>query len=133
FPEARKVVDEHATVEGKALLAQIEEMSTGAAIRRFRNVDIADYVDVSFEELFALPELRHVFELTRLGQKIPSMPVLLIQGVHDKIVDVADVDRLVKAYTEGGAGVSYHRDPLAEHLMLYPFALPTSLWKLAER
>ncbi|WP_292988551.1 lipase family protein [Mycobacterium sp.] len=133
FPEARKVVDEHATEDGKALLQEIEGMSTGGAIRRFRNFDIADYVDVSFEELFALPELRHVFEVTRLGQETPSMPVLLIQGVHDKIVDVADVDALVETYTEGGAAVSYHRDPLAEHLLLYPFAVPMSLWWLAQR
>ena len=133
FPEAKKVVDEHATEDGKALLAEIEGMSTGGAIRRFRNVDIADYVDLSFQELFALPELQHVFEVTRLGQKTPSMPVLLIQGVHDKIVDVADVDRLAQTYTQGGAAVSYHRDPLAEHLMLYPFAVPMSLWWLAER
>ena len=133
FPEARKVVDEHATEDGKALLAEIEGMSTGGAIRRFRNVDIADYVDLSFEELFALPELRHVFEVTRLGQNTPSMPVLLIQGVHDKIVNVADVDRLVQTYTDGGAAVSYHRDPLAEHLLLYPFAVPMSLWWLADR
>ena len=108
-------------------------MSTGGAIRRFRNVDIADFVDVSFQELFALPELQHVFEVTRLGQKTPSMPVLLIQGVHDKIVNVTDVDRLVQTYTDGGAAVSYHRDPLAEHLLLYPFAVPMTLWWLADR
>lgn len=133
FPEARKVVDEHATEDGKSLLAEIETMSTGGAIRRLRNVDIADYVDVSFEDLFALPELRHVFEVTRLGQKTPSMPVLLIQGVHDRIVDVADVDRLVQTYADAGAAVSYHRDPLAEHLLLYPLAVPMSLRWLAER
>ena len=54
FPEAKKVVDEHATEDGKALLAEIEGMSTGGAIRRFRNADIADYVDLSFQELFSL-------------------------------------------------------------------------------
>ncbi len=133
FPEAKKVVEEHASEVGKTLLVEIEEMSTGGAIRRFRNVDIADFVDVSFQELFALPELQHVFEVTRLGQKTPSMPVLLIQGVHDKIVNVTDVDRLVQTYTDGGAAVSYHRDPLAEHLLLYPFAVPMTLWWLADR
>ncbi|WP_255507063.1 lipase family protein [Mycolicibacterium sp. 018/SC-01/001] len=133
FPGARKVVDEHATEDGKALLLQIEGMSTGAAIRHFRNVDITAYVDVTLDELFALPELRHVFEVTRLGQKIPSMPVLLIQGVHDKIVSVADVDALVDTYTAGGAAVTYHRDPLAEHLLLYPFAVPMTLGWLADR
>ena len=133
FPEAKKVVEEHASEVGKTLLVEIEDMSTGGAIRRFRNVDIADFVDVSFQELFALPELQHVFEVTRLGQKTPSMPVLLIQGVHDKIVNVTDVDRLVQTYTDGGAAVSYHRDPLAEHLLLYPFAVPMTLWWLADR
>ena len=133
FPEAKRVVDEHATEDGKALLAEIEGMSTGGAIRRFRNVDIADYVDLSFQELFALPELQHIFQVTRLGQKTPSMPVLLIQGVHDKIVDVADVDGLVQTYSDGGAAVSYHRDPFAEHLLLYPFAVPMTLWWLAQR
>ena len=133
FPEARRVVDEHATETGKALLTEIEGMSTGGAIRRFRGFDIADFVDLSFDELFALPELRHVFEVTRLGQKTPTMPVLIVQGVHDKIVDVAEVDDLVKTYTDGGAAVSYHRDPLAEHLLLYPFGVPVSLRWLSER
>ncbi|WP_162562233.1 lipase family protein [Mycolicibacterium iranicum] len=133
FPEAQKVVDEHATDAGKALLTEIEQMSTGAAIRRLRNADIADYVDMTLDELFALPELRRVFEMTRLGQSTPNMPVLMIQGLHDRIVDVADVDALVRRYTEGGATVKYHRDPLAEHLMLYPFAVPLSLRWLERR
>ena len=133
FPEAQKVVDDHATDAGKALLTEIEQMSTGAAIRRLRNADIADYVDMTLDELFALPELRRVFEMTRLGQSTPTMPVLMIQGLHDRIVDVADVDALVRRYTEGGATVKYHRDPLAEHLMLYPFAVPLSLRWLERR
>ncbi|QNJ90097.1 lipase [Mycolicibacterium fluoranthenivorans] len=127
FPEAKRIVDDHATDDGKALLGEIEGMSTGAAIRRFRNFDIADFVDISFEDLFALPELRHVFEVTRLGQQVPTMPILLIQGVHDKIVDVVDVDKLAQTYVDGGAAVSYHRDPLAEHLLLYPVRVPISL------
>lgn len=133
FPEARAVVDKHATAEGKVLLSEIEGMSTGSAIHRLRNKDIADYVDLTFEELFALPELRYIFDMTRLGQAIPSMPVLVIQGVHDRIVDVGDVDGLVRHYTEGGATVRYHRDPLAEHLLLYPFAVPMSLRWLGNR
>ena len=71
--------------------------------------------------------------LAVLGQAIPSMPVLVIQGVHDRIVDVGDVDGLVRRYTEGGATVRYHRDPLAEHLLLYPFAVPMSLRWLGNR
>lgn len=133
FPEARAVVDKHATAEGKVLLREIEDMSTGSAIHRMRNKDIADYVDLTFDELFALPELRYIFDMTRLGQAIPRMPILVIQGVHDRIVDVGDVDGLVRHYTEGGATVRYHRDPLAEHLMLYPFAVPMSLRWLGNR
>lgn len=133
FPEARGVVDEHATAEGKDLLTEIEGMSTGQAIHRLRHADIATFVDLTFDELFALPELQYVFAMTRLGQAVPSMPVLMIQGVRDKIVDVTDVDRLVETYAAGGATVTYHRDPLAEHLMLYPLAVPMSLRWLRKR
>ena len=108
-------------------------MSTGVALKRLRGFDIADFVDVSFEELFDLPELRHVFEATRLGQSMPSMPVMVVQGVHDKIVAVKDVDALVDLYTAGGTAVNYHRDPLAEHLLLYPFGVPLSLQWLEDR
>jgi triacylglycerol lipase len=133
FPEARKVVDEHATEAGKALLLEIEGMSTGGALKRLRGFDIASFVDLTFEELFALPELRHVFDATRLGQSMPSMPVMVVQGVRDKIVAVEDVDALVDQYTAGGTAVNYHRDPLADHLLLYPLGVPLSLQWLEDR
>ena len=83
FPGAQRVVDEHATEEGKALLAELQTWTTASAVWRLRNVDIGSYVDMSADELWDLPEVRHIFDETKLGKLMPQPPVLVVQAVHD--------------------------------------------------
>lgn len=133
FPEARRVVDEHATAEGKALLARLRTMTTVGAVWRLRGTDIGSYVDMSADELWDLPDVRHIFEETRLGKSVPRPPVLVIQAVHDRIISVEDVDRLVDTYDRGGAAVTYHRDRFCGHLLLHPLSTPMTLRWLRDR
>lgn len=133
FPEAQRVVDEHATDEGRALLRALADMTTAEAILRFRHVDIGDFVDMTSDELWELPEVRHIFESTKLGQAVPRAPVLVIQAVHDNLISVRDVDALVQKYSQGGASVTYHRDRFCEHLLLHPLSAPASLRWLRDR
>lgn len=133
FPGAQRVVDERATEEGKKLLADLRTMTTAGAVWRLRHKDIGAYVDVSTDELWELPEVTHVFEETKLGKKTPKPPVLVVQAVHDRIISVHDVDRLVETYASGGAAVIYHRDRFCGHLLLHPLATPMTLRWLRDR
>lgn len=133
FPEAQRVVDEHATDEGKALLDDLQTMTTAAAVWRLRKIDIGSYVDMSADELWDLPAVRHVFDETKLGKATPRPPVLVVQAVHDNIISVDDVDDLVKNYVGGGAEVTYHRDRFCEHILLHPLSAPMTLRWLRDR
>ncbi|MBP1818325.1 lipase [Mycobacterium sp. OAE908] len=133
FPGAQQVVDEHATTEGKALLDALHTMTTLQAVWRFRHIDIGSYVDMSADELWDLPQVRHIFEETKLGKSMPDVPVLIVQAVHDGIISVDDIDALVRTYDDGGAAVTYHRDRFCEHLLLHPLSAPMTLRWLRDR
>ncbi len=133
FPGARRVVDEHATDEGKALLDKLRTMTTAGAVWRLRKTDIGSYVDMSADELWDLPEVRHIFDETRLGKSMPKPPVLVVQAVHDRIISVDDIDDLVDTYRRGGAAVTYHRDQFCGHLLLHPLSAPMTLRWLRDR
>ncbi|GAB3032773.1 lipase family protein [Mycobacterium bourgelatii] len=133
FPGAQKVVDEHATDEGKAVLDELQTMTTAQAVWQFRNVDIGSYVDMTADELWDLPEVRHIFHETKLGKSQPKPPVLVIQAVHDGIISVDDVDALVAEYKRMGAAVTYHRDRFCGHLLLHPLSAPMALRWLRDR
>jgi triacylglycerol lipase len=133
FPGAQRVVDEHATSDGKALLAELQTMTTARAVWQLRNIDIGSFVDMSADELWDLPEVRHIFDETKLGKSMPSPPVLIVQAVHDPIISVDDIDALVSVYSRGGAEVTYHRDRFCEHLLLHPLSAPMTLRWLRDR
>lgn len=133
FPDAQKVVDEHANDDGKALLDELQMMTTAQAVWRLRNVDIGSYVDMTADELWDLPEVRHIFEETKLGKSKPEPPVLVIQAVHDGIISVGDIDALVEEYERLGASVTYHRDRFCGHLLLHPLSAPMTLRWLDDR
>lgn len=133
FPGAQRVVDEHATDEGRALLDDLQTMTTVQAVWQFRNVDIGSYVDMTADELWDLPEVRHIFDETKLGKSRPKPPVLVVQAVHDGIISVDDVDELVSTYERMGAAVTYHRDRFCGHLLLHPLSAPMTLRWLRDR
>lgn len=133
FPGAQRVVDEHASEEGKKLLDELHSMTTAQAVWRLRGTDIGSYVDMSADELWDLPEVREIFDATKLGQSTPGSPVLVVQAVHDRIISVDAIDKLVASYQQAGATVTYHRDRLCGHLLLHPLSAPMALRWLRDR
>jgi len=133
YPGLRTVIDEHATEAGRALLARLETMTTGAALLRMRGLDMDDYIDRPLPEILALPQVEHVFADTTLGAAAPVPPVLLVQAVHDPVISVADIDELAETYRAGGTDVTYHRDAFGEHLLLHPLSAPMALRWLTDR
>ncbi len=133
FPEARRVVDDHASDEGRSLLEELRSFTTAQAVWRLRRSDIGTYVDLSADELWDLPEVRHIFEETKLGKAPSRPPVLVVQAVHDRIISVTDIDRLVDTYAAGGVAIAYHRDRFCGHLLLHPLSTPMTLRWLRDR
>jgi alpha-beta hydrolase superfamily lysophospholipase len=133
YPEVERLIQQHATPEGKALLTKLQRMTTAAAVVGLRNKDINNYIDLTLDEMWDLPEVKHILETMKLGAAIPSPPVLILQAVHDKIIDVEIIDQLAEKYRAGGAAVTYHRDRFCEHLLLHVLSAPMTLRWLRDR
>src|SRR3954451_1273202 len=133
YPELDKVIQEHATDEGKAMLLRIEKMTTAHAVLRLIGMDMGKLVDQPLEQILSTPAVQHVFESIKLGTAVPTPPVLIVQAVHDRIVSVDDIDELTDTYQSGGASVTYHRDMFSEHMLLHPMSAPMTLRWLTDR
>ena len=133
YPGLDRVIKEHASEKGRALLDSLEKMTTLGAVIRMAGKNLGDYLDEPLEDILATPEVSHVFETIKLGTAVPVPPVLIVQAVHDYLIDVNDIDALAETYSSGGANVSYHRDAFNEHLLLHPLSAPMTLRWLTDR
>ncbi|MCW1959870.1 MAG: lipase family protein [Mycobacterium sp.] len=133
YPGLGRVVEEHATEHGRATLRRLERMTTLEALVRMFRADMDDLVGPPLDQVVAMPEVQEVFEAIRLGRTAPTPPVLIVQAVHDSIINVDDIDELAHLYNEGGANVTYHRDLFSEHLLLHPMSAPMTLRWLIDR
>jgi alpha-beta hydrolase superfamily lysophospholipase len=133
YPDLDRVIQDHATEEGKRLLRRVEKMTTIQAVLRLVGKDMGKLVDRPLNEILDTPEVQHVFDSIKLGTTVPTPPVLILQAVHDRIVSVDDIDELTDIYASGGADVTYHRDLFSEHVLLHPTSAPMTLRWLKDR
>ena len=133
YPELNKIIQEHATEEGKRLLERLHHMTTAEAVIRMVKRDMDDMVDVPLQQILDSPELKRIFDDIKLGAVVPTPPVLIVQAVHDQLISVADIDELADTYSAAGANVTYHRDLFSEHLLLHPMSAPMTLRWLTDR
>ena len=133
YPDLDRIIQQHATDTGKAMLLRTEKMTTAHAVLRWIGMDMGKLVDQPLEQILGTPEVQHVFDSIRLGTAVPTPPVLIVQAVHDRIVSVDDIDDLTHTYQSGGASVTYHRDMFSEHMLLHPMSAPMALRWLTDR
>jgi alpha-beta hydrolase superfamily lysophospholipase len=133
YPGLDRVIKKHTNNEGRALLDRLEKMTTVEAVLRMAGRDMGDYLDEPLEDILSTPEVSYVFDSTKLGAAVPTPPVLIVQAVHDYLIDVNDIDALAAAYSAGGARVTYHRDAFNEHMVLHPLSAPMTLRWLTDR
>jgi hypothetical protein len=133
YPDLDRVIKEHTNDEGRALLERLKKMTTAEAVIHMAGKNMGDYLDEPLEDTLSRPEISHVFEVIKLGAAVPTPPVLIVQAVHDYLIDVDDIDALADAYSAGGADVTYHRDAFNEHMMLHPLSAPMTLRWLTDR
>lgn len=133
YPGLDQVLKEHVTEEGRALLHSLESMTTGGALLKLHHLDLNTYTDRPLDQILKMPALRHVFADTKLGAKVPTPPVLLVQSTHDPVISVDAIDALADAYAAGGARLTYHRDKYIDHVLLHPMSAPMVLRWLRDR
>lgn len=133
YPDLDRVIKEHANEEGRMVLESLEKMTTVEAVLRMAGKDMGDYLDEPLEAILSTPEVTYVFDNIKLGAAVPTPPVLIVQAVHDYLIDVNDIDALADAYSAGGARVTYHRDAFNEHMLLHPLSAPMTLRWLTDR
>lgn len=127
------MVDEHCTEDGRATLKRLERMTTVEALVRMFRKDVDDLLVPPLHEVVAMPEVQEVFDAIRLGTTVPGVPVLMVQAVHDPVINVDDIDTLAHLYSQGGAQLTYHRDMFSEHMLLHPMSAPMTLRWLIDR
>ncbi|BBX73711.1 lipase [Mycobacterium shinjukuense] len=133
YPDLDRVIKEHTNDEGLALLKRLEKMTTTGAVIQVAGVDLGSFLDQPLDDILSTPEVSHVFSDIKLGRAVPTAPVLIVQAVHDYLIDVQDIDALAAAYSAGGANVTYHRDAFNEHMLLHPLSAPMTLRWLTDR
>lgn len=133
YPDLDEVVEKHTTGAGRELLRSLEFTTTGAGVLRLHHRSLDPYIDQPLDQLVEHPVVRGILEDTRLGSAAPAPPVLMVQAIHDQVISVDDIDTLAEAYRTGGTRVTYHRDPLSEHITLHPLSAPMVLAWLADR
>jgi hypothetical protein len=133
YPDLDRIIKEHTNEEGRALLDSLQEMTTVQAVLRMAGKNMGDYLDEPLEDILSTPEVSFVFDSIKLGAAVPTPPVLIVQAVHDYLIDVHDIDALADAYSAGGARVTYHRDAFNEHICLHPLSAPMTLRWLTDR
>lgn len=133
YPDLDRIIKEHTNEEGRALLDSLHNMTTVEAVLRMAGKNMGDYLDEPLEDILSTPEVSFVFDNIKLGAAVPTPPVLIVQAVHDYLIDVHDIDALADAYSAGGARVTYHRDAFNEHICLHPLSAPMTLRWLTDR
>ena len=133
YPELDRVIQRHATHEGRQMLKSAEKWMTATAVFKMRNKCISSYTNRPLDDILAEPEIQFVFDDIKLGTAAPKHPVLIVQAVHDSLISVDDIDELAETYRAGGAAVTYHRDAFSEHMLLHPMSAPMTLRWLRDR
>ncbi|MBF6202719.1 lipase [Streptomyces gardneri] len=133
YPELDRMLRAHLDARYLGWLAETETTATFPLLYRFARRDIDKHSRAGLAAMIAQDGLRRILDDIHPGRAAPAMPVLVLQGVHDEVIAVADVDGHVARYVAAGAHVRYLRDRLSTHLLLQFLALPVMVDWLAGR
>ncbi|MFI9504437.1 lipase family protein [Nocardia sp. NPDC052566] len=133
YPELDRMLRERLSDAYLDMLAAAATSATFPLLYRFARRDIDKHTADGIAGLLAHPELRRVLDDIRPGGRAPAMPLLILQGVPDEVIAVADVDAHVQRYLTAGARVHYLRDRTGTHLPLQFLGLPVMLDWLSDR
>lgn len=133
YPELDRLLRAHLDARYLGWLAETETTATFPLLYRFARRDIDKHSDAGLTAMLEQDGLRRILDDIHPGGRAPAMPMLVLQGMHDEVIAVADVDGHVARYVAAGVHVRYLRDRLSTHLLLQFLALPVMVDWLAGR
>ncbi|WP_278263581.1 lipase family protein [Nocardia sp. AG03] len=133
YPELDQVLRDHLDDRYQALLGEAEQRSTFALLLRFLRRDVSGHLRAGLDGLLAEPALCRILADIEPGTRAPAAPLLVVQGVRDEVIAVADIDAHVERYRRAGATVHYLRIRRGSHLPLEFLVVPVVLDWLADR
>ncbi|WP_227979910.1 lipase family protein [Nocardia spumae] len=133
YPQLDAALRERLDPRYLALLAEAEETATIPLLARLARRDVSRHTEGGLLEFLRSPPLPGILDDILPGRRAPRMPLLVVQGVHDEVIAVDDVDALVRRYAEAGSDIGYLRDRLSTHLPLEFLAVPVMVDWLADR
>ena len=101
---------------GRQMVASIGEMCLEEFVVNYPLRRMSDFTTVG--DPLAQPHVQKVIEAVRLGKRTPGAPLYVYHAILDELNPIGPVDEMVASYCSRGVDVTYHRDPLSEHLSL---------------
>ncbi|MDT4999283.1 MAG: hypothetical protein QOK12_1388 [Mycobacterium sp.] len=83
--------------------------------------------------LFAVPRVRHILAINRLGRRAPAVPVLIQQSPNDEIVPFRQVATLHRQWRREGARVTLRKLSAPDHISGSTLYVPAALTWLRNR
>ncbi|WP_336081161.1 lipase family protein [Nocardia sp. SSK8] len=133
YPDLDQILRDHLDERYRALLGEAEQRSTFALLLRFLRRDVSGHLRDGLDGLLAEPALRRILADIEPGTRAPAAPLLVLQGVRDEVIAVADIDAHVQRYRHAGATVHYLRIRRGSHLPLEFLVVPAALDWLTAR
>lgn len=133
YPALDSALTEQLDTASLELLDRAEHSTTIPLLLRASRSRLDDLEGGALAALRTLPHVRAVLTDIQPGDNPPDFPVLTVQGIHDLIIPVGNVDRLVDRYRAAGTSVRYLRDLLGGHVSLGLLAAPLVENWLADR
>jgi hypothetical protein len=85
-------------------------------------------------DVIDIPRVARVIERNALGHAAPTAPTFYYNAVHDELVKVEPLDKLVATYCAGGSRIRYVRDPAGfEHIQALANFIPLAETYIADR
>lgn len=133
YPQLDRLMRTRVSADYLKLLARAESSATIPLLARLVGRNIDKHVFGGLDAFLGHPEMRRVLADIQPGARVPSMPMLVVQGVYDEVIAVKDVDSHVERYLNGGGHIHYVRDCLSTHLPLQFLCAPMMADWLADR
>ncbi|GAB2534099.1 lipase family protein [Nocardia heshunensis] len=133
YPHLDDAVRDIVSTEYLELLDRAESIATLPLLARYAGRNAHRHIRGGLGALLTRPAMRQVLDDIEPAGQAPAMPLLVVQGVNDEVIAVADVDAHVQRYRARGAHVRYLRDRLSTHLPLQFLATPVMVDWLADR
>lgn len=127
YPEALSILND----AGKALVREIGDLCFDQLLSRLPFRRLSEFTTVP--DPLSDQRLTDVLRVIGLGKAAPPAPVYLYHSILDELAPFTNARELRDTWCRGGTEVTFHADPLSEHVVLAVSGAPAAVSFLASR